>query len=685
MGDLPRMPHGSGISRTVQLQFGGLDRSPGAADGTLWDTKNLTTDELPLIASRKPRKRHVWNDGQEDTRAMCLVGGKLLSLQGLGYIILSGASGSSVAAAAVEMPDSGTPCRFISFGRDVMLMPQKLLLHTAYGASARFATLAALKAAFPQPKEGDAGLVGELNIPPEPCTVKVYAYTDGEWTDCGYFLESKELTMENKSVRFKKRATAQNVATEDALILTGLPTTNPIEAGDAIRLTGGKLEDNNKTVIVRRASATELAFYAGTFKMPEYPSRKGALAVYKENTQTKIKYACKIEGETRTFELAMLMKDDDVLAYSGNSAKQLYHYQNDEIYDIIETAEGTTYDTMIELTETYTPKYYDDTVTITRGMPELENCFADENRLWGTKGSEIYASKLGDPFNFDSFEGLSTDSYYLAVQTPGDFTAACSAYGYPTFFKTDYIYRIYGAKPDTFQLQELAASGVKQGCGESIAMANNTLIYLSGTGVMAYTGGYPERIDQALGNLALSDAAAGSDGRKYYLSAIENGGTRVLYIFDTENGTWIREQEINLVGFTASEGCLIALEDAGSTATVIWELAGDAAGLTEATETTVAATAEFGDISMQTMNRKSVHRVQLRMIVGTGASVTVAIRYDSKGDWITVKTLTAQLKQSVYLPVLPRRCDHFRLRISGTGEWKICGLALDLRQGSEQF
>ena len=691
MGNLPRMPHGSGISRTVQLQFGGLDRSPGAADGTLWDTKNLTTDELPLIAVRQQRKWLTPEGWAPD--AMCVIDGKLLQVSSDGRIDIVTETVASVGY--VEMPGNGEKCRLIPYGRDVILMPQKIRLRTSYGAWERFATWEALEEAHPNAQEGDAALVGTPNTLPNPCTVKIYVHNGEDWTDCGLFLETKELTLENKSVRFERKATAQGVETEDVLNLTGLPTTNPIEAGDALKLSGWEVEANNKTVIVRRATATEIAFYPETLKMPEYPARNGAMQAYKTGTQTKIQYACKLDGTMRTFTLEGNLMDTDALVYITNYDKQLTHYRNGAQYTTIETqalTDGGTYDELVTLGDVFEPTIYNDTVTIRRGMPDLENCFADENRLWGTKESELYGSKLGDPLNFDTFEGLSTDSYYLAVQTPGDFTAACSAYGYPTFFKTNYIYRLYGAKPDTYQLQELSASGVKQGCGESAAMANNTLMYLSSTGVMAYTGGYPERIDQALGNLELSDAIAGSDGRKYYLSAIENGGDRVLYIFDAEYGTWIREQAKNLTHFAAAEGCLLASErfqpkptDPDDATDCVWVLAGQLPFAGGTQEPKVAALAEFGDITMQTMDRKSVHRVQLRLIVGTGATVTVAIRYDSTGDWVKIKTLTVQTKQSVYLPVMPRRCDHFRLRIAGTGEWKISGLALDLRQGSERF
>ena len=61
----------------------------------------------------------------------------------------------------------------------------------------------------------------------------------------------------------------------------------------------------------------------------------------------------------------------------------------------------------------------------------------NENRLWGCKEDTIYSSKLGDPFNWNVFDGLSTDSYAVNVRIDGDFTACCSYLGYPVFFKEE--------------------------------------------------------------------------------------------------------------------------------------------------------------------------------------------------------------------------------------------------------
>ena len=666
------------------MQFGGLDRSAGAADGTLWDTKNLTTDELPLIATRGQRKKYP----ASGTKAMLALEEGLLLLRYNGMIYLGGND-----IGWVSMHNVTTECRFIPFGRQVMLMPHKVLLHTEYGATLHFSTLEGLQSYYSSPQEGTAGLVGSFSGgSTEPCTVKVYVYTQGQWTDCGYFVETKEF-FESGSVMFLDGTYQDAPAKGNTIIIDAQWSMMfPFKEGDTVTIAGASIEENNKTAIIRGVDGRWLTFYPETFKLPTYPAKAGPLPAYKTGTQTKIIYAAHFGTDIRSFELEEYLGDKDMLVQKSATNTVLEIYRNGVQINTVSTTAytpGTSpqYDEFIRFEERLTLSRYNDSVTIRRGMPSIENCFADENRLWGTIGSQIYASKLGDPFNFDTFEGLSQDSYHLEVQTPGDFTAGCSAYGYPTFFKADYIYRIYGAKPDTYQLQEMAANGVKPGCGKSIAMADNTLLYLSNVGVMAYSGGYPEKCDQALGSVVLSDAAAGSDGQKYFLCAKENGGVKALYVFDVWRGTWLREQEINLTTFTAAQGGLFALETQSGGTDTVWALAGDLLDRYSTTtqEGAIASAAEFGDITMQVMDRKSVHRVQMRLIVGAGATVTVAIRYDSAGDWITVKTIEAMTKQSVYLPVLPRRCDHFRLRITGSGEWKLCGLGLDLRQGSEQF
>ena len=327
-------------------------------------------------------------------------------------------------------------------------------------------------------------------------------------------------------------------------------------------------------------------------------------------------------------------------------------------------------------------------VVLARKMPQLDDCFADENRLWGVKGSTIYASKLGDPRNFYSFEGLSTDSYSVTVQTPGDFTAAFCYAGHPTFFKEDRINKIYGSAPQNYQLSEISAIGVKQGCAKSLAVAADTLFYLSPMGVMAYSGSYPESVAHCFGDERFCESVAGSDTARYYC-CMRGDGAKTLFIYDTRCGAWIRDQEIIVKQFVnTTEGLyLMQRTDGDDVENRLWkmdDLVSDFdLGATE--EGVIRSVAEFGDIAMQQPNRKSVHRVQLRIEADEDAKIEIFIQYDSLGQWVPVSSFEPKRKQSYWLPILPRRCDHFRLRIAGSGSYTISSLALDVSAGSEMF
>ena len=65
-----------------------------------------------------------------------------------------------------------------------------------------------------------------------------------------------------------------------------------------------------------------------------------------------------------------------------------------------------------------------------------------------------------------------------------------------------------------------------------------------------------------------------------------------------------------------------------------------------------------------------------------GAEAEVYIRYDSVGDWEKVHTVSAVSKRSVYLPVIPRRADHYRIKIQGRGDCRIYSVSREYYSGS---
>jgi hypothetical protein len=71
------------------------------------------------------------------------------------------------------------------------------------------------------------------------------------------------------------------------------------------------------------------------------------------------------------------------------------------------------------------------------------------------------------------------------------------------------------------------------------------------------------------------------------------------------------------------------------------------------------------------------------MSLDIGAEMKISIRYDSIGDWEQIFSVTGTSLRSFVMPVRPRRCDHFNIRIEGKGHGKIYSITKTIEQGSD--
>lgn len=336
------------------------------------------------------------------------------------------------------------------------------------------------------------------------------------------------------------------------------------------------------------------------------------------------------------------------------------------------------------------------TVTLSRIVPDLDFICENDNRLWGCKGDMIYASKLGDPKNFEVFSGLSTDSYAVEAGSSEDFTGCVSYQNYPTFFKENYLYRMFGSKPSNYQLRCVSALGVEAGSSRSLAVAGGILFYHSPSGIVAYTGGFPQIIQHEFGE-KFSNAVAGSTGTKYYVSMTSGIGYE-LFVYDTEKRVWMKEDDLEAMGFAFLENDLYCLCAADKKIKVLDKPKTKSGRIEEPTYTQVL-TDEFGSIYLQTENgllsrvefgdfyenspdKKGVTRYQIRLEVASGATVSLYAKYDS-GVSELIKTIESGAKRTVVIPVIPRRCDHFRLSLTGKNSYTVYSITREEYGGSE--
>lgn len=320
-------------------------------------------------------------------------------------------------------------------------------------------------------------------------------------------------------------------------------------------------------------------------------------------------------------------------------------------------------------------------IRIHRRAPALEGAFEHHNRIWGWHGGTICCCALGDPTNWESFNGDATDSWELVTGSAGDITGGISYGGRPVYFKERRIIRIYGDYPAQYATSETESLGVEAGSGGSLAVAGDTLFYKSPAGIMAYSGGYPYDVSEALGQVQYRNAVAGSDGVKYYVFMVSPEGLPGIFVYDTRHRLWHREDSTFMVGFGWS-GELYALDENGSL-----EVLGSPRAQVKGEEA-IASGVEFGDFTEGTTRVKTPGRIVLRLELEEHARLDISIRYDG-GEWIHLKPLEGPLpKGQEEIVIKLQRCDHYRLRFVGRGEfgakWTLFALTRERCMGSNR-
>ena len=303
-------------------------------------------------------------------------------------------------------------------------------------------------------------------------------------------------------------------------------------------------------------------------------------------------------------------------------------------------------------------------VTLAREIPDMDFICEYKNRLWGCKGNLVYASKQGDPFNFNVYKGVSTDSYAFEVGTDGSFTGISGYTSHLVLFKENCIHKVYGTKPANFQESISQCSGLKAGSEKSIAVLNDTIIYQSKLGIMAYTGNIPELISKNFGARVYSEANAGTDGEKYYVS-LKNGTVWDFLVFDTKHNLWMKEDHTKALDFAFLSGKLIFLCGDDSK---IYQCNADSSGENFVWD------ADFGESTEYMKDKKAPMKFYIHAEMEAGSTLTVRINCDRQG-WQDIYYAGFAARKTIKIPVAPKRCDVFALQVAGRGKCKIFSIS----------
>lgn len=332
----------------------------------------------------------------------------------------------------------------------------------------------------------------------------------------------------------------------------------------------------------------------------------------------------------------------------------------------------------------------DGMVIVERKMPQLDYVTEAGNRLWGchygiaNNGqvvNEIYASKLGDFKNWECFMGISTDSYVASLGTDGRFTGAISLGGYPLFFKENVLHKVYISSSGAHQIQDTVCRGVARGSENSLAIVNERLYYKSRTGVCVYDGSLPEEVSYAFGDVRYSNAVGGSIGNKYYISMQDDTGAYHLFVLDTVKNIWHREDYLRVKSFCECRGELYAID---ADTDYILAMTGSADEADTSYEDQITWEAESGDLLLDNPDAKYIQRLLIRLSAAKNTTIRIWAEYDTFPEWELIGEYHGGTLGSVSLPVMPRRCDHLRIRLEGKGDVRLYSIAKYIIGGSDK-
>ena len=583
---LPMMSDKAIMRPTVMTRFGGINHNLNAGDGEIYDMRNMSSREYPLLTPRKRRSvvREMGYPNGLDALD------KPFWASGTGFYYDGEKRGNI----------TNTKTQFAAMGNLILIFPDK-------------------------------------------------AYYDIEKDEFGKLESEQNYT----GLQFKNGTFDGVPANANTIYKSGAAWT--YQAGDAITISGCvNHPQNNKTVVIREVDGDNLRFYENTFTLDStIRYTAGALGL-----EAGVYY---YSGKHFT---SPALTEGDTLTWNEVEGEVSITAVISGVTSTITVEDGVE-GYPLEFSDIPTDYAEPGTVTVSFGVPNMDFICVNENRLWGCKGNTIYASALGNPRNFYVFEGLSTDSWTSDTVGAGEFTGCISYQGYPTFFKAESICRVQGDRPSNFQWTITDALGVKAGCDRSLAVVGDTLFYLSRVGVCAYSGWYPTVISDALGaNTKWQDAVGGSDSIRYYVSMTDGSGYN-LYVYDTRYGTWHREDETHAVDFAFWNEGLYMLTATGQLIRID--------GSEGTPEGTISWTAEFGDSvrfyetsDTNSQNNKGLLRFQIRCDLDSGSELKVWVRYEGE-DWREEAAIRETGKMSYNIPLILRRCDYFRLKLTGTG------------------
>lgn len=664
--------------RRQTVGFGGLDRTDKAAENALAHSQGLSFDRFPCLTTRRGRTAARQTEGGSDLFAwgkLCTVEGTTLYYDG-------------------EAVGTVTPGRkqFAVVNTKLCVFPDKKYLDLTtreFGdLAARVSNRHALQAVFSENSlslQPDTDL-GEQSYYTQNIRPKINA-SDHKTADGTqyYFKVYDQVSWDEDTGEWTKEGERELWMMDDAVlnlkdkyVILAEPTysggqyMNLKKIRETRSANGGSTVTNTVEVLMDYAQDSQSGLY-------------GVIKKVKRQRRDYLYYGeAYVDDVTITLELHN--------AGAGNRGFEGRFFPGDRVYVsgcaapenntpegqplTVESVSGHTMTVRSPKGKTAAFVSWEETgaVTVERRVPDLDFICEGDNRLFGVSNADgtAYASALGDPRNFETFDGQTGDSWRQRVGSAGDFTGCVALGGSVLFWKEECLHKLMGSRPSAYQLYTYHIDGLEKGSERSMVILSDTLYYKGKNGIYAYAGSVPRLVSADLGHVFYDQAVAGGGGEVYRVSMRrQDTGEWELLSYHTGEKVWLREGQLRADAFARLEGTLYTLSDG-----VLYALdqGEDDDGKPIGWEATLAPWTE------DAMERKWPCRLLVELELSPGAWAEVLLSQDG-GAFQSLWTGHTAGASVAVVPVRPGRCHSYQLRLRGEGPCVIRGVAREFTWG----
>lgn len=296
-------------------------------------------------------------------------------------------------------------------------------------------------------------------------------------------------------------------------------------------------------------------------------------------------------------------------------------------------------------------------VTVSREVPDIIFAVEYGNRIWGLSadGSQIFASALGSKENFYTYEGTAADSYTVSLGEDSPFTGIAEYNDTLYFFKYDVIYALHGTKPQNFTVSRIKAPGIKNSTQNAAVKYGGYLYYYSPRGLMRFDGAQSEWVDMKLKKSFAKVSLAATSECLYLL------GDGELYCMYGDTGEFYELEKSNAKEIAVVNGMLAYITDS--------EL-----GCYIESKLPDSFLLEFSETGYDSADESFISKIEMSLFLAPTAELSCYIAYGS-GDWELIKSVGGKA-QEFTLPLMLRRHRTFKLKLVGSGEFKLFSLSV---------